>query len=489
MPLERWMACGLALLLALGPASAVRAADLGMAAARTLLNEHSARLRSDREALAMAEAGLEAAFGAFVPRWSAAYGLPQGEDVSLDARLTTGLVSNSLRMPLPVGGGELSLSTAALTPFNPLGTAATPSVELDRSGALQLLWKQPLLRGGRWSGLADRWQLASWLREVHAARLEAAYWRELLSLEQAYWNLVLRQASVRLLEEEVERARTNHRAVGERIKARLAAEFELFETEQTIAQFQAQLSEARQEEDAAEAALVTVLGVRPASDRIRPTEPLGSAEATASLDLEALSAEALRLRPELRERRAQLEADRLEAELAGRDRLPELSLQLGLDWVGTSKIAAVLPHPQGNANVGVGMVFETPLGVSPESATVREAEAKRRTSAIELHQTELVVREEIRQLVSQVRHQLDQQRFAFQALTAAERRYQAEWGRYQAGLVDVQELLRYHRALSLSRLDHAKAQAGLRIAWARLRSATHPAPMPPSSPKTGREAP
>ncbi|HEY9857433.1 MAG TPA: TolC family protein, partial [Stenomitos sp.] len=465
-------ALGLALVLVLGAAGSAVAKELSLTEARTLLSDHSAKLRSDREALATAEAGIEAAFGAFVPRWSAAYGVPQGDGAQLSTQPTTGLISNALRMPLPVGGGELALSTAALTPFNPLGSSATSSVDAGHSGAMQLLWKQPLLRGGRWSGLADRWQEAAWLRDAQRAKLEESRLQENLSLEQAYWNLVLRQATVRLLEEEVDRARTNHRAVSERVKARLAAEFELFETEQTIAQFQAQLAEAQQEADAAEAALVTVMGIRPGPDRIQPTEALDAVETASPLAPEALVADALRRRPELVARRAQYEAARLEAQLAGRDRLPDLSLQVGVDWEGTPMIAGVLPRPEGSANVGVGMVFETPLGVSPESAAEREAEGRRRTLAIALDQAELAVSEEVRQLLFLVQHQADQLRYARLAQTAADKRYQAEWGRYQGGLVDVQELLRYHRALSLARLDVLKAQAGLRIASARLHAAT-----------------
>lgn len=427
--------------------------------AKSLLIRHSAVLEADRQEIVQAEAGVETEMAAFIPRLSSGYtpGMP-GDPLSQTE------LRNSLQVGMPIGGGSLTLGSWLLPDY-------AASAAEGEAGGLKLQWSQPLLRGGRLVGLADRWKVSSRLRDAKLARLEADAFSELSALEQGYWAWVHKQGMVTLLQEEVERAQANHESVKIRIQAHVAAEFELDETAQTIAQYQGQVLEAMQQVAAAETDLVSQLGVRPATGSLRPSESLTVPEL--ELKPNEWVRNALQVNPELKEIRCQLEAAALEQSLAQHDRWPNVSLSLTSNWAGRGTVGSVLPNVAGQApSFMVGATVETPLGNGPEAATAKETQAKVRALEIRLGQASFALGEHIRLKVREVENLRQRLVLAQKAKDAAHRRYEAERERFERGLVGIQEPLRYQRTLSQARLDELAVRVSLKQAWAKLMQLT-----------------
>lgn len=437
--------------------------ELSLEQARTLLLRHSAVLKADRLELVQADATMESEMAPYVPRLSANYNPGQPGNP-----LSPAQIQNNLQVGMPIGGGSLSLGSWVLPDSGEKGSAS----------GLQLQWKQPLLRGGRLVGLADRWRVASLQREAKRAKLEADAFNELYQLEQSYWDWLQRQMSLKLLQEEVGRARTNQEFLQIRIKAHVAAEFELDETDQAIAQYESQVLDAQQQLAAAETTLVSQLGMRPATGPMQPVGdlPLPSSEPK----LEDLTKRALEVNPELKELRCQAEISGMELALTRHDSWPDLSVNMSADWAGQGTVGSLFPNVSGQApNILLGATVETPLGVGTEAAAAKDAEARDRAMRIRLEQAVFALKEQIKLKLLETERLRRRLELTTRAQEAAARRYEAERQRFERGVVGVQELIRYQQALSQSRQDALGLRIGLRQAHAKLMQLTgDPAALP-----------
>ncbi len=431
------------------PAAAADSLD----ALKAMLLANSGRLRAERATWQAAEGDLAGARGGFVPNLASTLtpGRP-GDALALRE------MRNELSWALPAGGGDFSL-----------GTWLYPDTTIGEPGGVVAQWRQPLLRGLRLGMFGDRLQLAALRRDSARMRYVASAQTELLTLEQAYWDLALRRAMAEVAREEVERARMNRQLVETRIQGRRAAEFERDEADQALFQFQHQLIMAQQEIRSAESTIATLLGATPSPASLKPTLPTGPLAPPFALDVQALSVRALSVHADVAALRARAEEASLAYAQASWDRLPSLNLVAQADWNGTGRQYQVLPVTTSPVGYAYGISFEGRLGPSPEWGEAAAARAREEGAKAELKQARFALEQEIALTVAEALSRQEGAEMADRARQAAERRYLVEQERFAMGLVALPDLLRYHRAFSQARLDALQARVELLKVHAKLR--------------------
>jgi outer membrane protein TolC len=434
------------------PAAAADGRD-GLTSLKAMLLANSGRLRAERATWQAAEGDLLGARGGFVPHLSSTLTPGRTGDA-----LALREMRNEVTWAMPAGGGNFSL-----------GTWLYPDKTIGEPGGVVAQWRQPLLRGLRLAMFGDRLQLASLRRDSARMRYAASVQSELLTLEQAYWDLALRRAMAEVAREEVERARTNRQLVETRIQGRKAAEFERDEADQALLQFRHQLIMAQQEIRSAESTIVTLVGAKPPLASLSPPLPEGPLAPPFPLDVQALTERALRVHADIAALRARAEEASLDYAQASWDRLPALHLVAQADWNGAGRQYQVLPITTSKVGYAYGISFESTLGPSPEWGEAAAARAREEGAAAELKQARFALEQEIALTVAETLSRQEGSEVSARARQAAERRYLVEQERFAMGLVALPDLLRYHRAFSQARLDALQARVELLKVYAKLR--------------------
>jgi outer membrane protein len=437
----------MAVLVAAAPARADEPQLLGLSDAIQLAVRDNLGVELERAQAAVARAGMGVALGRFEPSLNAAYGYANTDTPPPVALLQQGVVSSQLKSEshvwslaladeLPTGtqlsiawGNARTLSTASGAPLtDPL---------LYNSG-LSFNLVQPLLKGFAFDlaiPCADLLR-ARFASKRAALDVRTALIATLKATEDAYWDLLgaLQERDVR--HTFLELARQQVLFTEKRIRAGILAPAELIAAESTQAQRELTVIEADAAIPRATDRLRQVLGL-PRSDWTRPlvpVDPPGDAEPRVNLD--AALALALKNRPEIEQRRIDIERTSLDVRTARADRLPALDVGLSYGLIGQE------PSYRGTLDQMVSNKVKwwsawasfswSPLMIRAR-AQVAASLAGKRVAQVQLEQEQLELLVELRDDLLEIETAARQMRAATRFRELATRALEVEQRKFQDG--------------------------------------------------------
>jgi outer membrane protein len=432
---------GLGVLCLLTVSTAVAAQDLSL---RVTLEDAQARAEQASHRLAEARAREAAAQAAADIRAAADRPL-----VSASAGYTRTNHVTPFFVPT-LGGGSLQ--------------AIYPDVPDNYRTRLDLQW--PIYTGGRADALerAARAEASASSADVAAAQADLR-----LEVARAFWALVTARATALVLQEGVTRAQANVRDVSERFKVGLIPPNEVASAEAQESRQRMLLIDARNQRDVSSSELARLIGIDVLGPAIEPAAELEAPPAPATVaDARALFTQARAARAERKalEQRIQAGEEQLTAARAGS--LPTVAIVSGIDYARPNP--RIFPRAErwdDSWDAGINLSWNVWDGGRTRSE-VAQAGSLITAARQRLEEFDSLVALEVRQRQLEI----DSGRAAVAAAgdgvrAAAEaRRVVAE--RYQVGVATQAEVLDAEFALLQAELDRTRAQAGVRLAEARL---------------------
>ncbi len=351
---------------------------------------------------------------------------------------------------------------------------------------------QPLLRG-RGSRSATVEQHVSEI-QWRASREALREQRETLLLEvsNAYWDLVAALEQLRVREISVQLGNRQLEQNAERLKVGVGTEVDVLQAETNVASQENQLLLAQTEVDSTMDTLKSVLFRREGGSQesfeeflglwelpIVPRTPLPERlDAADGLQWRRSLGRALEFRPELNQRR--LEVDIAEARLGAAeiDRLPELNLSLDARGIANNadtsdayEDSLSLDFP----NLTGGLTFSMPLGNATRANAERRARLELISARLTYEQSENTVLAEVRDAVRRLEDGAEIVAVAAKASELARRQLSAEESSYTEGFSTTFQVLEFQQQLAealssekRAQADFAKAEAALKRAEGRL---------------------
>jgi outer membrane protein len=265
------------------------------------------------------------------------------------------------------------------------------------------------------------------------------------------------------------RNRLGHFALAQaRLKTGLGLPSDVVTAQTAYAQAVYNLAVARNNSMAARINLAEILGIDPRT----PIEPANVSEPAmpATADLNALTEEALRQRPEMVAATAGIEAARFGISAARTTNKPTVFGSAGVGAAGTDPIS-----PNHALGIAVGLQW-TPVDSGFTAGLVKQAEASLQTAQAVLDATRLGVIADVAQAYLNVRS-AEQRAAAGDAEVAnAEEGLRLAQGRYRAGVAIFIEVLDAETALDTANINSVNARSAQDQALASLAHATGAAP-------------
>jgi outer membrane protein TolC len=344
---------------------------------------------------------------------------------------------------------------------------------------------------------------------------QVAIMKTIRDTEDAYWDLVQALKDYQVQRASLDLARTQMELTRRQIKAGVLAPSDQISAESTLASRELALVQAEGTIEAAadrlrrvlnlppgqwgapllpvdapgfESVVVTGLGigpgVEPADGRAVAVDPNPPASLTATetaataIDMEAAIRTAAANRPEIRQHELDLERAALDTRQAENDRLPQLDLTLRYGLVGQDDAYGAALGQMGSFDARAWSVFLTfswaPLGRAA-GGRIEAARASARATHIQLDQTLLDLRSEIRAASRLINTAARQVRAASRFRSLAERSLDAEQRKFLNGTSDnfkvaqrQEELSRARQAELAAVIAHKKALTGFYLATGEL---------------------
>ena len=336
-----------------------------------------------------------------------------------------------------------------------------PDIPDNYRTRLDLQW--PIYTGGRLDALerAARMEAAASADDLAAARADLR-----LEITRAYWALVTAAASLRVVDESVQRVDAHLRDVRNQLDAGLIPPNEVLSVEAQESRQRMLSIQARSMRDVAEAELGKLMGAPPGT-AIHPVSTLdASPPLTAAVG--ALVEDATRGRSERAAlaRRVAAAGVRREAAIAGAK--PTIAFGGGLDYARPNP--RIFPRDatwrdSWDASINASWpLFDggrTRAEVAEARATVRAAEER-------LADFDATLAVEVRQRLSELESSRAAIEAASDAVRAAAEAARVVANRFTAGVATSTDVLDAHVALLQAELDHTQAMANARLADARL---------------------
>jgi outer membrane protein len=390
-------------------------------------------LEAARQDRAQAEAGLDRARAAWLPRLEGSYGYARSDQ------------------PVYAFGSRLNQGRFTQEDFD-VGRLNDPGA-LDNFRAAVTL-HQPLYTGGRATLGVERARIDREVTELEASRTRQEVLRQAAG---AYYALRLAQDRLGAVDAAVRAAEANEALADTRVRAGLAVESDRLAAEVRLARLREDALTARGQVEVARAALNEALGA-PLDDAVEAADPLALADGPPDLGDDALER-----RPDFRALRLQEEARERDVRLARATFLPTIGLE------GTYEVNTGQPFADGQGSWSVGAVLRWNfLAGGADRARVREAEAARqRARAVSAHRASLIGLE-----VRSARARLEAARarvaVAERAVGQADETLRVVRVRYRGGVTTIVDLLGAEAAATDARLRLHEAlydQAAGRLAW------------------------
>lgn len=340
-----------------------------------------------------------------------------------------------------------------------------------------------------WFGKLDaRASVAEAQTNVARARLAAVELATIAKVKRAYFELYFIQQAIAVTQEEQELlgdirdvANSRYQTGGTSQQDVLRAELEISNLENELIQLQQQLA-------SGQARLARLLHVAPQT-RLRALDTLPPEDALA--DLEMLQAAAIRARPVLHAKLAEVKRDQLGVQLANLEYKPDITL--GLSWVDVAK-AGISPVANGRDAFLLSVGGNLPVYRKRLDSSVRSAEAKAVSTAREYDSLRDGTQEEVADLFAKARSQHEMMLlFEEDILPKAQQTLQVSSQAYNVGKVDFLQLIDNWRQLLRYEVTHRRLEASLRQTLADLENVVGgfldigtqfpPTPAPPPSPE------
>ncbi len=372
---------------------------------------------------------------------------------------------NSLSQPLNLGVQQLLASGATYnlnysdSKFSTNSSFATfnPSY----SSGLLFSFSQPLLRGR--GSFITRLPITIARSRLRGARytFEDQLIQIVLAAEQQYWSVVGARENVRVAEESLKLADTALTRARKELELGASSPLDIFQPEQSYANAQLSLTQARysleQNENALRLQMGADLDPRYRNMPVVLTEPVTPPPASA-MDKEKLVEEALRNRQDLKSTRQSLDVDDLQIRQANDQLRPNLSLsgQYGSSGTGGpqylrqdvfgggSQIVSVLPGGVTDAlgqmfgfglpTYGFGLTLSLPLKNRVGAANLADAAVNRKLDAFRLRSAEQGVRLQVLNAISNLENSRAGVDLAKTVRELAQKRVDAEQKKYELGI-------------------------------------------------------
>jgi outer membrane protein TolC len=394
-------------------------------------------------------------------------------------------LSSDLTIPVWFTGGRFDLSYDHVNSKtdNPFAT-----FDISTTDVLTVALTQPLLRGA-WKRYATVNQRASELafqRQIEREREVRS--RMLLGVYNAYWDLVSAEEELEVRLIAVQLGEQQLAQDQRRLEVGAGTEVDVLQSETNVAQ-QEQLRlladyRVRERRDS----LRLLLAPRPEGvyedylakwdwPIVTLTELPEATEAPA-LDWRASLGTAIQERPELAQRRLDIESAEVALQRSQSDRRPSLDLELSTASAGFDTDpadafdkAAGWEFPSST----VALTFGMPLWNRTASNAERAARATLRSSRLTYDRAEVDLLAEVRTAVNEVDKARESVAASIKSRTLAQRQLEAEETRQQVGLSTTFQVLQFQQDLALAlsaevtaKAAYAKALAGLTFAEGRL---------------------
>ncbi|HXG05639.1 MAG TPA: TolC family protein [Candidatus Binatia bacterium] len=277
-----------------------------------------------------------------------------------------------------------------------------------------------------------------------------------LAVKEAYTNMLFAQRLIRVNEQALQRAELNLRSARGFFEVGTRPRSDVARAEVDVANARVDVIRARNAERLARVALNTAMGI----DVDTPTaiqdnlvyEPV-------TLDRAALRAEAVRLRPEMRQARLRLEAAEAQQRQAFRSFFPDIT---GGGFYGATRAEM---HEIWELNLALTWPLFDGGG---RIARYREARANVEAAEARVRATELDILREVEQAQLTVAEAEERIQAAQTAVASAQENFRLAQGRFDAGVGTILELTDAQLALTQAQNLETQALADYRIALYRL---------------------
>jgi len=397
-----------------------------------------------------------------------------GADVVEDSDLR---FASSLSVPVTTGGTfDFSFDHT-----NAKTNSRFASFDISTTDVLTLALTQPLLRGA-WKRYATTEQRASQLaleRQLEREREVRA--RMLLDVYNAYWDLVRAEDELDVREIAVELGQQQLSQDKRRLEVGAGTEVDVLQSETNVAQQEQLRLAADYIVRARRDTLRSLLAPRRAGAYeeylagwdwpIETLTELPEPEEAPPLDWRATFGTAAAERPELAQRRIDIESAEVDLQRSRSERLPSLDLQLSTSSAGFDTDpaeafdkAAGWDFPSSTA----ALTFGLPLWNRRARNAEHAARAALRSSILSYDRAEIDLIAEVRGAVNEVDEQRESVRASAKSRTLAERQLEAEQTRQQVGLSTTFQVLQFQEDLAQSLSVEVGAKAAYAKALARL---------------------
>jgi outer membrane protein len=438
--------------------------ELSVKSFLTLVMANNPNVSIQKLTVAISDDAITRAFGMFDPLATASFSATRTLSGTTSA-VNGATTLNSLSQPLNLGVQQL-LPTGATysvgysdSKFSTNSAFAT--INPAYSSGLLFSFSQPLLRG---RGLF----ITKLPITIARSRLRAAQYtfedqliQIVLAAEQQYWAVVGARENVRVAEEGLKLADTALTRAKRELELGASSPLDIFQPEQSYANAQLALTQARyaleQNENALRMQMGADLDPIYRSMPIVLTEPVTPPPASA-MDREKLVEQAMRNRQDLKSARQSLDVDDLSIRQANDNLRPSLSLsgQYGSSgtggpqyvlqnaFTGGSQVVSVIPGGVTDAlaqmfgfglpTYGFGLTLTLPLKNRTAAANLADAAVNKKMDAFKLRSAEQGVRLQVLNAITNLDNSRASVELAKTARDLAQKRVDAEQKKYELGI-------------------------------------------------------
>ncbi len=386
-------------------------------------------------------------------------------------------LDSTLSVPLKTGG-ELDLT---LNHLNESTTSALANFDVSTTDVITVALTQPLLRGAwrRYATSTQRESEIAYRRQLEREREIRA--TMLLEVYNAYWNLVSAQEQLRVRELAVDLGEQQLSQDQRRLEVGAGTEVDVLQSETNVAQqeelrLQAEFALRQARDD-----LRRMLSPRPDGDfetfldawdwPIETLTALPEPDPELEPDWRVSLERAIDFRPELAQRRLEIDTAEVQLVRARSERLPGLDLNLSSSGVGFDAdpdeafdTAIGWDFPASSAS----LTFSLPIGNRTARHAEKSARATLRAAMLTYDRGELDVLADVRASVRDVLFRRESVGAAAQSRDLAQRQLEAEETRQQVGLSTTFQVLQFQEDLALALSTEVAAKAAYARALAKL---------------------
>lgn len=362
-------------------------------------------------------------------------------------------VDQALAPLLPQVTGSVSTTRSQSVVFTTAGPGVSARRDFSDTLQARVALSQLLFDFGKTLAATEA---ARKLQDVALEDVELQRQLIALAVKEAYTNMLLAQRLIRVNEQALQRAELNLRSARGFFEVGTRPRSDVARAEVDVANARVDVIRARNAERLARVALNTAMGI----DVDTPTQIQDNlVYEPVTLERAALRAEALRLRPEMRQARLRVQAAQAQQRQAFRNFFPDVTASGSYGGAGTE----------------LGEVWDATLSLTwplfdggGRLARYREARANVEAAEARVRATELDILQEVEQAQLTVTEAEERIQAAQAAVASAQENFRLAQGRFDAGVGTILELTDAQLALTQAQNQEAQALADYRLALYRL---------------------